>query len=576
MKEKWFVITKGGDYRALGAKYGVSPVIARIMRNRGIMTDDEAKAFLNTGVEGLYDGSLFKDAEKLINVLKAKIEGHKKIRVIGDYDIDGVCSTYILLQGLKTAGADVDEKIPHRVKDGYGLNENLIRSAYDDGIDTIITCDNGIAAINEIKLAGELGMTVLVTDHHQVPYEETESGKKEKLVSAEAIVDPHRNGDEYPYKTICGAVVAWKIIISLFKAMGIDEVNAERFFELAAFATIGDVMPLSGENRIIVKNGLLRLEKTDNIGLRALIAINELDEKSLSPYHVGFILGPCMNAAGRLESAETALQLLMSETAEEAHSYAVTLKDLNDSRKALTDKGVKAALEIASLDEYQKDKILVIALKDCHESIAGIIAGKVREATGKPSFILTDGKTADGKDCLKGSGRSIDEYNMFEGMSKVSECFLKFGGHATAAGLSLEKDKLAEFREKINAGADLTEDDLAVKVHIDMVIPLNYVTYDLVEELKILEPFGTANEKPLFAAKDLEVIDGRVLGERRNVYKCRVKDQSGTVLDAIYFGEADAFEKHVKEHEKISVTFNPDINEFRGSRTLQLVVRNYM
>ena len=576
MKEKWFVITKGGDYRALGAKYGVSPVIARIMRNRGIMTDDEAKAFLNTGVEGLHDGSLFKDAEKLINVLKAKIEGHKKIRVIGDYDIDGVCSTYILLQGLKTAGADVDEKIPHRVKDGYGLNENLIRSAYDDGIDTIITCDNGIAAINEIKLAGELGMTVLVTDHHQVPYEETESGKKEKLVSAEAIVDPHRNGDEYPYKTICGAVVAWKIIISLFKAMGIDEVNAERFFELAAFATIGDVMPLSGENRIIVKNGLLRLEKTDNIGLRALIAINELDEKSLSPYHVGFILGPCMNAAGRLESAETALQLLMSETAEEAHSYAVTLKDLNDSRKALTDKGVKAALEIASLDEYQKDKILVIALKDCHESIAGIIAGKVREATGKPSFILTDGKTADGKDCLKGSGRSIDEYNMFEGMSKVSECFLKFGGHATAAGLSLEKDKLAEFREKINAGADLTEDDLAVKVHIDMVIPLNYVTYDLVEELKILEPFGTANEKPLFAAKDLEVIDGRVLGERRNVYKCRVKDESGTVLDAIYFGEADAFEKHVKEHEKISVTFNPDINEFRGSRTLQLVVRNYM
>ncbi len=576
MKEKWFVITKGGDYRALGAKYGVSPVIARIMRNRGIMTDDEAKAFLNTGVEGLHDGSLFKDAEKLINVLKAKIEGHKKIRVIGDYDIDGVCSTYILLQGLKIAGADVDEKIPHRVKDGYGLNENLIRSAYDDGIDTIITCDNGIAAINEIKLAGELGMTVLVTDHHQVPFEETESGKKEKLVTAEAIVDPHRNGDGYPYKTICGAVVAWKIIILLFKAMGIDEANADRFFEMAAFATIGDVMPLSGENRIIVKNGLVKLEETENIGLRALIAINELDEKSLSPYHVGFILGPCMNAAGRLESAETALQLLMSETAEEAHSYAVTLKDLNDSRKALTDKGVKAALEIASLDEYQKDKILVIALKDCHESIAGIIAGKVREATGKPSFILTDGKTADGKDCLKGSGRSIDEYNMFEGMSKVSECFLKFGGHATAAGLSLEKDKLEEFREKINAGADLTEDDLAVKVHIDMVIPLNYVTYDLVEELKILEPFGTANEKPLFAAKDLEVIDGRVLGERRNVYKCRVKDESGTVLDAIYFGEADAFEKHVKEHEKISVTFNPDINEFRGSRTLQLVVRNYM
>ena len=576
MKEKWLVITKSGDYRALGEKYGVSPVIARIMRNRGITDDSEARAFLNTGVEGLYDGKLFKDSEILLETLKKKIEEHKKIRVIGDYDIDGVCSTYILMNGLKIAGAEVDEKIPHRVKDGYGLNENLIHSAYADGVDTIITCDNGIAAVNEIRLAKKLGMTVLVTDHHQVPFEETEGGKREILVDALAIVDPHRAGDDYPYKSICGAVVAWKLIVSLFELMDIPREKADKFFEVAAFATIGDVMPLSGENRIIVKNGLKRLEETDNTGLKALIAINELEGKTLSPYHVGFILGPCMNAAGRLESAEDALKLLNSSDEDTAHDFAVLLKELNDTRKSLTDKAVKEALEIAATEEYLKDRVLVIVLSDCHESIAGIVAGKVREASGKPTFILTDGVTAAGDACLKGSGRSIDEYNMFEEMSAVSECFIKFGGHATAAGLSLEKERFAEFREKINSRCTLTEDDLAIKVRIDMVLPLSYVTYELTEELKVLEPFGTANEKPLFAAKNVEILEGRVLGERRNVYKCRIKDETGTVIDGIYFGEADSFADYVNSHEKMSITFNPDINEFRGCTTLQLVIKNYM
>ena len=576
MKEKWFVITKGGDYRALGEKYGVSPIIARIMRNRGIIADEEAMEFLNASMAGLHDGRTFKDSDKLVGILKEKIDEKKKIRVIGDYDIDGVCSTYILLEGLKRSGAVVDERIPHRVKDGYGLNENLIRAAYDDGIDTIITCDNGIAAIEEIKLAKELGMTVLVTDHHQVPFEGSEDEKREKLVSAEAIVDPHRMGDSYPFKNICGAVVAWKIIECLYEKMGVDRAEAEGFIDIAAFATIGDVMPLNGENRIIVKYGLERLEKTDNIGLRALIAINELDGKKLSPYHVGFILGPCVNAAGRLQSAESALELLTVEAEDMAHEYAVRLRELNDSRKNLTDKGVKTALEIADSEEYKKDRVLVIALKDCHESIAGIIAGKVREATGKPSFILTEGHTADGRECLKGSGRSIDEYNMFEEMSAISECFIKFGGHATAAGLSIETDSLDDFRKKINEKCRLSEDDLAVKVRIDMVLPLSYVTYELVDELKLLEPFGTANEKPLFAAKDVEIVEGRVLGERRNVYKCRIKDDKGSVVEGIFFGEADEFAEYAKSHDKLSITFNPDINEFRGSTTLQIVIKNYM
>ena len=575
MREKWFVITKSGDYRELGARWGVSPMIARIMRNRGIDNDVDATAFLHSEEAQLTDGIVMTDCEKLVEILAEKIRAGVKIRVIGDYDIDGVCSTYILMKGIRMVGGNVDHVIPHRVKDGYGLNDKLIRDAKEAGIDTIITCDNGIAAINEIELAVELGMTVLVTDHHQVPFIEENGEKKEKLVRAEAIVDPHRAGDETPYKEICGAVVAWKVVLDLLDYMGINVPADNDFYEIAAFATIGDVMPLTGENRTLVKNGLVRLENTSNIGMQALIGINELTEKKLSPYHVGFILGPCLNATGRLDSAENALQLLLSEDEASAHSYAVMLKEMNESRKNLTEEGVIAALDEAASPERENDKVLVILLPEAHESIAGIVAGKVRERTGKPTFILTLGKTSDGEDCAKGSGRSIEEYNMFEEMMKVDDVFIKFGGHAMAAGLSLDLNRVDEFRRRLNENCTLTEDELAAKIKIDMVMPLKYATINFAEELKLLEPCGTANERPLFAEKNVKLINGKIFGKNRNVYKCTADDGSGTKIDAVYFGDAEGLESYVADHPIVSITYSPDINEFRGNRTVQIIIKNY-
>ncbi|MCR5527214.1 MAG: single-stranded-DNA-specific exonuclease RecJ [Lachnospiraceae bacterium] len=575
MKEKWFVTTKSGDYRELGARWGVSPMIARIMRNRGIDSDVDAAAFLHSEKAQLTDGIVMKDCEKLVEILAGKIKSGVKIRVIGDYDIDGVCSTYILMKGIRMAGGTVDHVIPHRVKDGYGLNDKLIRDAKDAGIDTIITCDNGIAAINEIELAVELGMTVLVTDHHQVPFYEENGEKIEKLVRAEAIVDPHRAGDETPYKEICGAVVAWKVVLDLLDTMGIPVPADNDFYEIAAFATIGDVMPLTGENRTLVKNGLKRLENTTNIGMQALIGINELTENTLSPYHVGFILGPCLNATGRLDSAENALQLLLAQDESSAHSYAVMLKEMNESRKNLTEQGVIAAMDEACSPERENDRVLVILLPDAHESIAGIVAGKVRERTGKPTFILTMGKTSEGETCAKGSGRSIDEYNMYEEMTKVSDIFIKFGGHAMAAGLSLELDRVDEFRKRLNENCTLTEDELAAKIKIDMVMPLKYATIGFAEELKLLEPCGTSNERALFAEKNVSITGGRVLGKNRNVYKCTADDGSGVKMDAVYFGDAEGLENYILDHPVISITYSPDINEFRGSRNIQIIIKNY-
>ena len=575
MKEKWFVTTKSGDYRQLGERYGVSPIVARIMRNRGIDNDADAAAFLNTSLSGMHDAKSMKDCEKLVDILIDKISAGKKIRVIGDYDIDGVCSTYILLKGLRMAGADADHVIPHRVKDGYGLNENLIRNAHNDGVDTIITCDNGISAIDEIALAKELGMTVLVTDHHQVPFREEDGGRVEIFVAAEAIVDPHRADDDYPYPMLCGAAVAYKVIEVLFDALDMDSPEKYDFFEIAAFATIGDVMPLTGENRIFVKNGLKRLGETDNLGLRALIGLNGLDGKELSPYHVGFVLGPCMNATGRLDSAENALELLMSDDPDNAHELAVMLKEMNDSRKALTEKAVKEAVEIAESDSFTSDKVLVILLEDCHESIAGIVAGKVREKTGKPAFILTKGHLSDGTECAKGSGRSIEEFNMHDAMTAIADVFEKFGGHAMAAGLSLELGRVDEFRKRINDNCTLTDDDLAQKIHIDMVMPLSYVNFSLIDDLKVLEPFGTANEKPLFAAKDVQLRGGKILGANRNVFKCLADDGSGHPVDAIFFGDASAISEYAASHEKVAITYCPDVNVFRGNTTLQINIRNY-
>ncbi len=572
--EKWFVIRKGGDYEALGKKYGISPVAARIMKNRGITTEEEARSFLASGEPVLFEGELMKDCPEAVRILSDKIKEKKKIRVIGDYDIDGVTSTFILVKGLRKTGADVDYRIPHRVKDGYGLNENLIREAADDGIDTILTCDNGISAADQISLANELGMTVVVTDHHEIPFHYDEDKKIEDLPPAAAVVDPHRGDCPYPYKMLCGAAVAWKVLQTLYKKMDISDDEADEFLEFAAFATIGDVMPLTGENRVLVREGLKRLKTTKNRGMRALIDLSGLSGKDLEPYHVGFVLGPCLNAAGRLDTAEDALTLLLSDDDDVAHDKAVILKEMNDSRKALTEKGVREAADQASAPERENDRILVIYLPDCHESIAGIIAGKVRERFSKPAFVLTPGHLSDGTPCLKGSGRSVEAYNMYEEMIRIRDVFLQFGGHAMAAGLSIAQDRLEEFRQRLNENSTLTDDDLMPKVHIDMVLPFSYASLDLVDDLKVLEPYGTGNEKPLFAARNVHMENMRVFGKNRNVLKGTAVDESGVRQDVVYFGNADMMEQYIQQKEKVAVTYNPDRNEFRGNESLQLVLKN--
>ncbi len=578
-KEKWVIVSHPGDYSLLGKKYGISPVLARIMRNRGVIEESEALDYISPFPEKLkdrkYSGLNLLDMDKAVQIISGKIDEKKKIRIVGDYDIDGVTSVFILEKGLKKAGGIVDHRIPHRIRDGYGLNRNIIEEAKDAGIDTIITCDNGIAAAEEIRLAKEYGMTVVITDHHEVPFEVVNGKKSENLPEADAIVDPKREGDPYIFKSICGAYVAYKFIVCFYERRGIDPKETEEFLEIAAFATIGDVMPLRQENRILVKEGLKRLKKTENPGLKALIDLNSLSDKDLSPYHVGFILGPCLNAAGRLDDAENALELLLCEDKESAHDKAVILKEMNDSRKSLTEKGVKNALELAFSEEYFNDRVLVIFLEDCHESIAGIIAGKVREQTGKPVFILTKGETFDEEPCLKGSGRSIDAYHMFNEMTAVKDLFIRFGGHTKAAGLSILKDNLMELRKRLNENATLTDDDLVIKVLVDMELPMSYVNLALIEELSKLEPYGTDNEKPLFAARDVKIEDLSILGKSGNVLKGRISD-GHTGHDCIYFGsDTEDIKKYIEDRggENLKVVYSPDINEFRGTKSVQIVIR---
>ncbi len=579
--EKWTILSHPGDYVEMGKKYGISPVTARIMRNRGLKDDEEIREYLEKDPSRLLSpessGWNLTDMDRAVRITAEKIRGKKKIRVIGDYDIDGISATYILLKGIRKAGGEADHYIPHRIRDGYGLNENIIWEAKEDNTDTIITCDNGISASKETALARSLGMTVIVTDHHEIPFHMDGDERKEDLPDADAVVDPMRDGGRIAFRSICGAYVAYKFITCLYEEMGMDNKDAEEFLEIAAFATVGDVMPLVGENRILVKEGLERLKETDNPGLRSLIEVNKLTGKALTPYHIGFILGPCLNAAGRLYDAEDALNLLLSENEEEAREKASALKEMNDSRKDLTEKGTGKAMEAACSPEYINDTVLVIQLNDCHESIAGIIAGRVRERTGKPVFILTEGSTPEGGPCFKGSGRSIESFHMFEEMSKVSDLFIRFGGHAMAAGLSIDKDRLSEFRRRINENSVLSEKDLGVKRKIDMELPFSMVSFSLIEELRSLEPFGTGNEKPLFAARDVTLSDMKVLGSSRNVIKGRVSDGTGGTLDFVIFTQ-DAEETMAdtedlqRQGNRLKIVFSPEINEYRGERNIQLII----
>lgn len=572
--EKWFVAMKKADFNGIAEKYQISPIIARLMRNRDVIGDEAIDFYLNGTVEDLYDGLLMKDMDRAVDILKEKIEEGKKIRVIGDYDIDGVNATYILQQGLAGLGADVDTDIPDRIKDGYGLNQMLIDRALEDDVDTIITCDNGIAAMNEIAYGKENGMTIVVTDHHEVPYLEENGEKKYLLPPADAVVDPHRADCEYPFKGLCGAAVAYKLVEVLYRVFGKSEQEVEhlqeRLMENVAIATIGDVMDLVGENRVFVKKGLELLKTTKNEGLHALMQCTGVDTANLNTYHIGFVIGPCINAGGRLDTAKRALELLNASNRREAVTLAADLKELNDSRKEMTEEGVEEAVRQIESSSWKDDQVLVVYLPECHESIAGIIAGRIKERYYRPTFVLTKGETG-----VKGSGRSIEAYDMFAEMSRCRELFTKFGGHKLAAGLSLEEENVEVFRKRINELADLTEEDLQMKVSIDMRLPFPYINEELIHELKILEPFGKGNGKPLFAESKLRVIQPRIFGKNRNVLKCRLEDQQGNQMEAVYFGEVEDCLRQMEKKQIMSFTYYPSINEYMGRRTIQLTIVNY-
>lgn len=568
--EKWMVYNKKADFQKIGSEFGIDPVIARLIRNRDIQDMKEIRSYLYGTLAEIPSPWKMKDMERAVQILQKKITQKKKIRIIGDYDIDGVTATCILLKGLKRLNANVDTYIPDRVKDGYGMHEQLIDKALEDGIDTILTCDNGIAAAAEIEYAKKEGLTVIVTDHHDIPFRDTEDGRIWIIPKADAVVNPKQNDCLYPNKNICGAVVAWKLIWALYERLGIDSDEIWDFLELAAIATVGDVMDLQGENRIIVKEGLKKLSSTSFEGLKALIRVNNLEGAEITAYHVGFVIGPCINASGRLDTAARSLELLLADNMEDAMKLADDLYDLNQSRKAMTEQGKEQAIQSIEENNLGKDRVLVVYLPDCHESLAGIIAGRIREAYNKPVFVLTKG--ADG---VKGSGRSIEAYSMYEELVKCSDLLTQFGGHPMAAGLSMEEKNVELFRRCLNDNCTLTEQDLIPKIMIDVPMPISYLSKKLTEQLKVLEPFGKGNSKPLFAQKNLRAVGIRVFGRNRNVAKMLLIDENGIKMDAVYFGEAQEFVDFVQAHDTISVTYYPEINVFQGRENLQVVIKNY-
>lgn len=592
---KWMVSAKKADFNEIAERFGIDPVVARIIRNRDVVGEEAIEKFLHGTTADLYDPMLLKDAVKAAEILCGKTGEKKKIRVIGDYDIDGVCSSYILAVCLEKCGAEVSVVIPHRIRDGYGLNEKLIEEAGEDGVDTILTCDNGIAAFSQIAYAKELGMTVIVTDHHEVPYEvQEDESRQEILPPADAVVDPKQGGCPYPYKGICGAVVVYKLMgIYLEKMVREGTVSAgekdmllQELLAFAGFATVGDVMELTDENRILVRYGLRQIEQSANLGLRALLTVNELTQKRLTGYHVGFILGPCLNATGRLDTAARALAMFRTKDQAEAVTIAGELKALNDSRREMTLFGTEQAMEQIENTSIKEDKVLVVFLPDCHESLAGIIAGRIRERYYKPVFVLTRGEEG-----VKGSGRSIEAYHMYDKMSECKELYTKYGGHKLAAGVSMPEENVEAFRAYLNAHSGLTDEDLVEVMHIDVPMPMSYVTPELVRQLSLLEPFGNGNPKPVFAQKNVRVCRGRILGKNRNVGKYRVADENGREYDMMYFGDLEQWHAFLSAHfgqEEtdrlyaggssaivISVIYYPDINVYRGVESLQMVMQDY-
>lgn len=561
----WMLQTKRADFDGIARQFGIDPVTARVIRNRGIEGRENIERYLYGDLDSLYSPWLLKDMRPAVDILKRKLKEGQKIRIVGDYDIDGVCSTYILYQALKRLGGNVDYAIPDRIKDGYGVNESMIRAAAEDGINTILTCDNGISAFSQIQTAKEFGMTVIVTDHHEVPAD----GEREILPPADAVIDPKQRSCSYPFPEICGAVVAYKLVQALYEESGVSREEWLELLEFAAIATVGDVMKLQDENRMIVKYGLKKLGHTKNLGLKKLAEKTNLDLNSITAYHIGFVIGPCLNAGGRLQTAKLALSMLLAKDEETAEELAQELKDLNDMRKDMTEHWTAEAKVLADT-QYRNDKMLVIFLPDCHESLAGIIAGRLREYCQKPAIVLTRSEEA-----VKGSGRSIESYHMFQKLSEVKALMLKFGGHPMAAGLSLLEENIDEFRRELNERSGLTEEDFKAKLWIDVPMPIDYINERLVEELKILEPFGQGNEKPLFAQKQVRIRSCRVIGKNKNVVKLVLEGGSGMPMDGILFTDGIAFEEERAGRTVMDIIYYPEINEYNGNRNLQVVIRNY-
>lgn len=584
--EKWIEIRKGGNFMEMAKKYGIDPLIARIIRNRDIIDEKEITEYLYGGKEALHNPHLLKDVDKAAEIIAEGIAGKKAMRIIGDYDIDGVNATYILLEGIRRCGGNVDAAIPDRMKDGYGINEHLIEQALSDGKELLITCDNGIAAINEINFAKEKGMTVVVTDHHEIPYRNTEQGKEFLRSNADAIVNPKQNDCLYPCKGICGAVVAWKLVQVLYERMDIPVEEADIFIENAGFATVGDVMDLTGENRILVKLGLKALEHTKNPGMKALIAKNKLSDKPLSAYHIGFVLGPCINASGRLDTAKRSLELLLERDEVKASALAGELVELNESRKYMTQQETQKALEQIEKEGREKDKVLVVYLPECHESLAGIIAGRIREAYQRPVFVLTRGEEG-----VKGSGRSIEAYSMFDKMTEVAELFTKYGGHPMAAGLSMREEDIDKLREQLNQKAELSEEDMAEVVRLDAVLPMSYFMVDTIRQLSVLEPCGKSNTKPVFADRNIKITRAGIVGVNRNVLKLHLLDSSGNPVAGVYFGEIEKFlaflnEKFGKEEVdaamhgrensiQFAAVYEPSVDTYGGRESVQAIIRRF-
>lgn len=568
--EKWVLAAKRADFQEIGRKYGIDPVIARIIRNRDITEDAEINQYLNGTLDDIPSWKSLKDIDKAVEIISQKIDLGIRMRIIGDYDIDGVTATYILLKGFKRLGANVDTYIPDRIADGYGIHNHLIEKAKEDGVDTIVTCDNGISAADQIAFAKKMGMTVVVTDHHEVPFEDTEEGRKYKLPLADAIINPKQSDCTYPNKNICGAVVAMKLVFALYEKYGIPEREKEDYLEPAAIATVGDIMDLQGENRILVKEGLLRLPHTKNKGLKALIRAIGLENQKISSYDIGFRLGPCINASGRLDTAMRSLSLLQCEDEEEAAKLANDLKALNDSRKALTEQGTEAAYKLIEGSNLKNDRVMVVFLPDCHESLAGIIAGRIREKYHKPAFVLTRGEKS-----VKGSGRSTENYSMYEELVKCDSLLIQYGGHPMAAGLSIEEANVEAFRRQLNENCTLTEEDMIPKIVIDVPMPISYINENLIRQLSVLEPFGKGNAKPVFAQKNLRVLKTGIYGKTQNTVKLQLMDESGTVMDGVYWGEEKEFAEFARSHGTISVTYYPKINSYMGRDSLQIVIQNY-